>query len=98
MRSVLGLVPLILASCATGSAPTPAPVNDEAGSVCRAGSADRFVGQTATADLGSEILAATGAKRIRWVPYGGVITMDYSPSRLTVRLDQQNRVTSASCG
>ena len=52
MRSVLGLVPLILASCATGSAPTPAPVNDEAGSVCRAGSADRFLGQTATADPG----------------------------------------------
>jgi hypothetical protein len=35
---------------------------------------------------------------LRWVPFGGVITMEYSETRLTVRLDQQSRVLSATCG
>ena len=44
------------------------------------------------------MLAASGAQQLRWVPYGGIITMDFTPSRLTVRLDQANRVDSANCG
>jgi hypothetical protein len=32
------------------------------------------------------------------VPFGAMITMDYSDERVTVRLDQQNRVLSATCG
>lgn len=97
MRSALALAPLLLASCATAPPPSP-PSGDDAGYVCRAGAADRFVGEAASAELGSKMLAASGAKRLRWVPHGGVITMDYSTNRLTVRLDKQNRVESATCG
>ena len=92
MRKVHFVAPLLLTACAT------APMNEPAAGLCRPGSADRFVGQAATAELGSEMLAASGARQIRWVPYGGVITMEFSPNRLTVRLDQANRVASATCG
>jgi hypothetical protein len=44
------------------------------------------------------MLAASGARQLRWVPHGGIITMEFSPNRLTVRLDQANRVESATCG
>ena len=50
------------------------------------------------AQLGSNMLRASGARVIRWVPLGGVVTMDFSPMRLTVQLDGANRVQSASCG
>lgn len=94
MRKTHLIAPLLLSACA---APPPG-MNEPAGGLCRPGSADRFVGQAATAELGSEMLAASGARQLRWVPHGGIITMEFSPNRLTVRLDQANRVESATCG
>ncbi len=44
------------------------------------------------------MLTASGARTIRWVPKGGVVTMDFNPSRLTVQLDGANRVERANCG
>jgi hypothetical protein len=44
------------------------------------------------------MLSASGARIIRWVPKGGVVTMDFSPERITVLLDGSNRVERASCG
>jgi len=96
MRNALLLAPVMLAACAT--APAPPVHGSEPGYICRHGGLDRFAGRPATSELGSEMLAASGAKRLRWVPFGAMITMDFSPSRLTVRLDQQNRVVSATCG
>ena len=92
MRKAHLVALLLLAACAT------APTNEPAGGLCRPGSADRFAGQAATAELGREMLAASGARQLRWVPHGGIITMEFSPSRLTVRLDQANRIVSATCG
>jgi len=94
MRKGVFVAPLLLTACA---APPPG-MNELADGLCRPGSADRFVGQAATAELGSEMLAASGARQLRWVPHGGIITMEFSPNRLTVRLDQANRVESATCG
>jgi hypothetical protein len=94
MRKMHLIAPLLLSACV---APPPG-MNEPAGGLCRPGSADRFVGQAATAELGSEMLAASGARQLRWVPHGGIITMEFSPNRLTVRLDQANRVESATCG
>lgn len=65
---------------------------------CRNEPLAQFVGQPATADLGARMMAASGAKVLRWVPKGGVITMDFSPARLTVQLDGANRVEAARCG
>jgi hypothetical protein len=65
---------------------------------CRIDALGRFVGQQASPQLGAEMLRASGARIIRWVPLGGVVTMDFSPVRLTVQLDGTNRVQSANCG
>lgn len=58
----------------------------------------QFVGQPASEDLGARMLKASGARILRWVPKGGVITMDFSPDRLTVQLDGASRVETARCG
>ena len=65
---------------------------------CQDDSLPSFVGQPATQELGARMLAASGARTLRWVGYGMAVTMDFSPHRLTVYLDKANRVERASCG
>ena len=75
------------------------PVRGEVpGYVCRELPDRNFVGQVATSELGARMLAESRAQTLRWVPHGAMITMEFSPSRLTVRLDAQNRILSISCG
>ena len=97
MRKAALLVPALLAACAT--APGQPPVHGETpGYICRNDGLDRFAGRPATTELGAEMLGASGAKTLRWVRFGAMITMEFSPSRLTVRLDPQGSVASATCG
>lgn len=95
MRAIASL-PLFFAvsACATASPLDAPPI----GGVCRSESLRQFIGQRASAQLGSDMLRASGARVIRWVPLGGAVTMDFSPARLTVQLDGANRVQSANCG
>ena len=65
---------------------------------CRSEALGQFIGQPASQELGARMLAASGARIIRWVPKDGVVTMDFNPSRLTVQLDAANRVETANCG
>ena len=65
---------------------------------CRNEPLGQFSGQVASQQLGAQMMAASGARTIRWVPRGGVVTMDFSPARLTVQLDEANRVETARCG
>lgn len=65
--------------------------------MCKRDSLSSFVGQLATPELGARLLAATGARAIRWVSKGTMVTMDYREDRLTVYLDGGNRVERASC-
>ena len=90
----LALLPLTACQIAQsdGTAPGPMP------GTCRPAALAQFVGQPASEELGARILAASGARAIRWVPKGGVVTMEYSAERVTVMLDGSNRVERASCG
>lgn len=98
MRQVTLLGLMSLAACTvatsdqTADALPPTPAN------CRSETLAQFVGQPASQDLGERMLHASGARTIRWVPKGGAVTMDFSPTRLTVQLDGSNRVETASCG
>lgn len=92
---LLGLLPLagctLAASVQTAGLP-PIPAE------CRGEALARFIGQAASQELGAEMLRASGARILRWVPKGGVVTMDFNPQRLTVQLDGSNRVERANCG
>ena len=99
MRKLVPLTPLLLIACASGGErrvgldqvpPT--------GNCTQSGALDTFKGEVASTELGAQLMAASRTRNLRWVPFGGVITMDFNPTRLTVRLDQQNRVESATCG
>jgi hypothetical protein len=86
-----------LAACAATPEPDGAPpVRDIEGS-CRAEPGQRFIGSRATAEIGRELMAATGAKVLRWVPPRTAVTMDFNPSRLTVSYDDDMAITTVAC-
>ena len=98
MRQLIALAMLPLAACtvatsnATAVGPPPGP------GPCRSEPLAQFIGQPASEELGERMLRATGARTIRWVPKGGAVTMEFNAERITVQLDESNRVQSASCG
>lgn len=85
-----------LAACAI--AQSDATATNTPGGTCRPQPLAQFIGQPSSQELGARILAASGARVIRWVPKGGVVTMDFRADRVTVALDEANRVEAANCG
>lgn len=97
MPVMAGLM-MALAACgaAGGQGPaTPPPVAD---GTCSHDGLERFVGQKATAELGAELLKASGARTLRWGGPGMAMTMDFRPDRLTVSYDADMVITAARCG
>ena len=97
MHRIAVLIAVAAAGCVRvfPDVPSPGPVT---GGVCSDARLAAFQGRPATAEVGAQILAASGASNLRWVAQGSVITMEFSPNRVTVRLDGQSRVASATCG
>lgn len=94
-KLIVALCALPIAGCTIAESN---PVESFPAGTCRNDPLDQFVGQGASQALGDRMLATSGARSLRWVPKGGVITMDFNPSRLTVQLDGSNRVETARCG
>jgi hypothetical protein len=95
MRRTALVAILLLSACAARS---PMPLRHSADSgVCRATGLDQFRGQAASQDVAIQLIRASGAKDLRWVPPGTMVTMDHRSDRLTVHPDAQNRILSAAC-
>lgn len=94
MRRLAILLALSLAGCAGTTASVPTPPQ----AACRSEAVTRFIGQTATADLGAQMLAASGARSLRWMAPGMAVTMDFRPDRLSVGYDEKMVIQTASCG
>ena len=89
---------LPLAACSSSETPvesTPAPPAEAA---CNADAVQSLVGQTATAEVGGQLLKGSGATNLRWVPPRTAVTMDFRPDRLTVSYDDALKIERISCG
>jgi hypothetical protein len=73
---------MLLAACATAQPPRP----DETGGVCHNDKLAAFAGRQATAEVGAEILRASGARALRWIRPGMMVTMEYREDRVSVWL------------
>ena len=97
MRNVLVILPLALAGCAA-TPPPPVMAVPGTGGTCNAGPGQAFVGQTASAETGQAILAATGARVLRWAAPNMMMTMEFSAERVTVHYGTDMRIGSVNCG
>jgi hypothetical protein len=99
MRKSLLLAPAMLAACATASPPEATPVHGVTpGHKCQANGTDRFIGQTGSRITGDLIKRATKAAVLRWSPPNTMLTMDYREDRVTVWLDENQKITKIRCG
>ena len=95
---------LPLAACTANDAPVgptpplPAETSPAAEMKCDADAVRSYVGQTATADVGTAIRAASGARTLRWGPPRSAMTMDYRYDRVNVMYDDAYKITQVTCG
>ena len=95
----LAFIPLsILSVAACSTVAEPAPASAPSGAMCTADQLSQFNGQPATAEIGQQIQAASGASIFRWLPKGSIVTMEYNAARVSVLLDEKNQVESSRCG
>jgi len=87
----LGLAAPLFLACAATTSPGE-------GGTCRPDSLAAFAGREATPDTLAELQRASGAKTIRVVQPGMMVTMEFSPERVTVQLAPGNKIERASCG
>jgi len=98
MRLIFALAILPLAACTIATSDATADGPPSAPATCRNEALSQFTGQPASDELAERIRKASGARILRWVPRGTVVTMEFNPERVTILLDGANRVERASCG
>ena len=97
MRVVFLMPPLALAACA-GQTEPPASKPEWLARVCDAAGTQQFIGQKVTQEIGAEILAVTGATRLRWGPPRSAWTMDYRQDRVNVSYGDDMIIAKIGCG
>lgn len=83
-----------LTACAANSPPDSA---GEPEGACKADPGQAFIGQKATGEVGKQLLRATKATTLRWVPPRTAVTMDFRPDRLTVSYNDDMVIERVSC-
>ena len=99
MRKILLFVPLSLLAVTAGAQQRVQIDSVWSGTKCtQSVGLGSFKGETASVDLAARIMMASRAHNLRWVPYGSEVKLNRGANRVTVQLDQQNKVVSAACG
>ncbi|MDT9597715.1 I78 family peptidase inhibitor [Sphingosinicella rhizophila] len=99
MKALVGLAMLATSACASSVAEghkETAPGGN--GRKCHAQEAQPLLGRDASTALGAEAMRLSQAERLRWIPEGAAVTMDYRETRLNIQLDRQNKVVKIYCG
>lgn len=65
---------------------------------CDAALVQSFVGAAVSADTGAQIIAQSGAARLRWLAPDSAMTMDYRPDRVNVFFDSSRMIERITCG
>ena len=87
---------IALSACTAADSAGPGDIRPPKGE-CMAEPGQAFIGQKATGEVGTELLKATGATSLRWVPPRTAVTMDFRPDRLTVSYDDDMAIDRVSC-
>lgn len=74
------------------------PVNLVGAGSCDAKAAQSLVGRTADAAVAEQARAAAGARAVRVLRPGQMVTMEYRADRLNIDVDAQGVITGIRCG
>jgi hypothetical protein len=88
----------LLGACTTMPSTDDTPPQDKAPGLCNAAMLGWTVGKVADQALVEKAHAESGAKLVRLLRPGQMVTMEYSEQRLNIRVDANNVVEGYSCG
>lgn len=91
MLALTGCIPS--AENADANQTTPEPTGS-----CDASKLDYAVGKTLTAEFEAKLKSEAKASVVRVAPHDGMITMDYSPARLNIFVDDAKKIIRIDCG
>jgi hypothetical protein len=80
------------------SIPSPSPPPAPGPAVCDATRAGFVIGDEATTATVQRATLASGARVARVISPGEAVTMEFSPDRLTIRVNRRNRIVNLTCG
>ena len=89
---------LLLAACAAQQEPTPPPAQPAGPGACNAAPAQFAVGYAYGEAIAEEVRRRSGARSVRTIRPGQIVTMEYVVDRATLDLDAAGRVTRVRCG
>ena len=92
---LMALIPL--AACAPGPSERIS-MTQVGAAACDDRALASFIGQSPSKETAIKLMGFSRSRSLRWVPFGGAMTMDHNPQRLTVQLDREGRIESAKCG
>ena len=98
MRIVAATAGLLLATGCAASPPAEKPVAGGNIAACDAAKIQHLVGRPASAELAGEGQKLSGARVVRWLSPGQIVTMEYRADRLSILLDAANKVSAIRCG
>jgi hypothetical protein len=90
------LAAALLMGCTTMT-PEEEPVPEHGAGLCQAAGLGDLVGRQRSDALGAEALRRSGAKTLRWIGPGAIITQDLRSDRLNIEVDSRGRVTRLRC-
>jgi hypothetical protein len=91
-HNLVALALLLLGGC------MPVEMRGAQAGVCDAGPAQRYVGRPGEAGAIQGARHASGAKTVRVVRPGEMMTMDYRADRMTVTVDKHGMIERIACG
>ena len=92
------LIATLALTVSVGACAATIPVAGGPRGQCNDSELSQFIGQPATQDLGTRMLAASGGRVLRWVTMGMMVTMEFRADRLNVHLGPTHLVMAANCG
>lgn len=99
MKSFAGALLLFALAGAAGAAGAQGyPDRGDPGRACVAARAKMLAGRRRSPAVERLALRLSGAGTVRWIRMGAMVTMDYRPDRLDLRLDRRGRILAVECG
>jgi hypothetical protein len=95
---VAGVLLMKMSGCATTPPAEAEEVPVRGAGSCDASKAQILVGKARSKKLDAAALRLSGARLLRWIKPGTMVTMDFRQDRLNLHLDARGRVTKVACG
>jgi hypothetical protein len=97
-RLLAGVLMMTMTGCAAVPPADAEEVPVRGAGKCDAAKAQGLIGKARSKTLGTDALRRTGARTLRWIRPGTMVTMDFREDRLNLHLDERGRVTKVNCG